>query len=185
MKTFFLLLVVVGLLTGPGYWIVARFYSGSAVANLALQGDAAGVLWSPDFALSADMDPVALVLVAHGDFAPNMEASRAPRERYRVDLQHDGTTVQMAEFELAAPAVAVSEPVFRERVLLLGEVDDGTFRVCIEPLGERRMTLAQARLDVRRNVQAADGRVLLVGALLTGLGILGLLLAPRLAAAPS
>ena len=178
MKTFFLLLLVAGILAGPGYWIFARLYGGGAIASLGLEGDTAGALWSPEFALSADMEPVALVLLAHGDFAPNMVASRAPRERYRVDLQHDGTTVQRAEFELAAPAVAVSEQVFRQRVLLLDEVKDGAFRVRIEPLGERRMTLAQARLDVRRNVQAADGRVLLVGALLLGLGILGLLLAP-------
>jgi hypothetical protein len=134
------------------------------------------VLYSPEFSLSADMDLVALVLLAHGDFAPNMQASRAPRERYWVDLQQEGTTVQRAEFELAATAVAVSEPVFRERVLLLGEVDDGAFRVRIQPLGDPRMTLTQARLDVRRNVLAADGRILLVGILLLGLGLLGLLL---------
>ena len=95
-----------------------------------------------------------------------------------MELEHDGTTVQRAELELAAPAVAVSEPVFRERVLLLGEVDNGAFRLRIQPLGDPRMTLTQARLDVRRNVQAADGRVLLVGAVLLGLGILGLLLGP-------
>jgi hypothetical protein len=178
MKLLFLLLLVAGLVAGPGYWLFNRLYGGGMAANLVLQVDRNGVLSSPEFALTSDMAPVALVLMAHGDFVPNMDPDEAPRERYRLELQENATILDTNEFELGAPAVAVSEPVFRERVLQLNGATDGVFRVRIEPLGDRRMTLGQARLEVRRNVPVADGRVLLTGIALLGLGTLGLLLLP-------
>jgi hypothetical protein len=171
-------LVLIGVVAGPGYWAFARLYGGTEVGRVRLQADGAGGLSSPAFRLVGDMAPVALVLAAHGDFLPVTDPYDAPRERYRVRLYRQGVEVQAADFELAAPSAAVSEPVFRERVLLVGRLESGDFHAVISPRGDPRMTLGQATLEIRRDQRPADGRVVLAGLGLAAIGLLGLLLAP-------
>lgn len=174
MKAGLLLLVLVGLALGPGYWVYAKFYSGRLAQVLDLRPTAAGGLESEGFRLSGEMRPVGLILKAQGGFAPNMDENKPPANRYRMRVELDGQPFREADLSLAVKQVSDSNPAFVERLLWLEAVTPGEYRLRLEPTAAPEIRLDQARLEVRAGIQEPDGRVVAAGLLMMILGGLAL-----------
>lgn len=174
MKPLFLLLIAIGLVLGPGYWIYAKFYSGERVQTLALQAVPGGGLVTSGFPLRADMAPAGLILKAHGSFAPNMDEAKPPRNAYLARISRDGEPFKEVGITLAATSVSDSNPVFVEHLLWLETVPPGDYQLLLTPKATPEVTLDQARLEVLAHIQEPDGRVVAAGALLLVVGLMAL-----------
>lgn len=177
MKTLSLLLLVVGLLAGPGYWVYAKFYTGSQAALVNLEKRGGGPAWrSAEFTLSPDMAPAGLILHAGGHFAPNMDESKPPRDRYAAVLHKDGVAAKPLAFSLGVKHVSDSNPEFKEHLLFLQSVQGGRYQLEVSPAAEPDIVLDRMRLEVRQHLHEPDSKVVTVGMVVMVLGILGFFL---------
>lgn len=176
MKPVLLLLIVAGLVLGPGYWIQAKFYSGHLAQTLDFKAGEAGRLDSGGFVLSADMRPAGLILKAQGSFAPNMDESQPPADRYLAQVYLDGRPFREVELRLAVKSVSDSNPAFVERLLWLEAVTPGEYRVVLTPRAAPKISLDRVRLEVRAGIREPDGRVVAAGLAMLILGALALFL---------
>jgi hypothetical protein len=174
MKPIYLLLVVVGLALGPGYWIHAKFFSGELVQTLQLHAAQGGGLVTPGFHLRPDMQPAGLILKAQGSFAPNMDEAKPPRNVYLAQINRDGQPFKEVGVTLAVKSVSDSNPAFLERLLWLEAVPPGAYQVLLTPRAAPEIALDQVRLEVRAHIQEPDGRVVAAGALLLIVGAMAL-----------
>ena len=172
LKSFAWLLILAGLLLGPVYWVYITYFTGNVAATLPLQTGEGGKLVSASFRLGPDMNPIGLILKTQGSFAPNMDDNKPPRDLYQAVLFHDGVPGQPIKFQLGVKAVADSNPVFQERLLLLQVQGGGEYRLEITPLAEPEITLQHPELVVRQQVQMADTRLVAGGIIGMGIGAL-------------
>lgn len=176
MKTFAFALLAIGLILGPAYWIYTKFFTGSEVALLGFSrisaADAAPVWRSQSFTLSADMAPVGLIFKAHGQFAPNMEEHRPPRDAYTATLVRDGVAADPLKFSLGVSNVANSNPVFKEHLVFMQKVQAGSYHIDIATAATPAISLDQMRLEVRQNLVEPSPNVVTTGILLFIAGIL-------------
>ena len=176
MKTVSLLLLIAGLVAGPAYWVYAKFYTGSQAALLTLnKADAAALAsWrSPEFSLTPDMAPVGLILNAGGSFAPNMDESRPPKDRYAATLFKDGEAAKPLAFTLGVKHVSDSNPAFKEHLLFFQVVQAGRYHVEITPAAEPDIKLDRMQLEIRQHLHEPDSNVVTIGMVVMILGILG------------
>lgn len=181
MKKISLLLLIAGLLAGPGYWIYAKFYTGSQATLVSLtrtEGKERAPVWrSPAFSLSRDMAPLGLILVARGRLPAGQQAGAPPKDHYTATLFKDGAAAQPLAFTLAIRGnSAPTDPVFREHLLLFQVVQDGRYQLEMAPVAPPAIPLDQVRLELRQHVLEPDSRVVTGGLLVLMLGILGLVL---------
>lgn len=181
MKKLSLLLLLAGLLAGPGYWTYAKFYTGSqaTLVNLTRTESQGSVqTWrSPAFTLSRDMAPLGLILVAHGRLPAGQHAGGPPKDHYTATLSKDGSAARPLAFTLAIKGnSAPTNPVFREHLLLFQVVQDGRYQLEVAPAAPPAIPLEQVQLELRQHVLEPDSRVVTGGLLVLMLGILGLVL---------
>ena len=152
MKNVSLLLLAVGLLLGPAYWVYAKFFSGSlaALVPLAKQDEAAGIWRSGPFTLSADMAPVGLILKSQGSFSPNMDENRPPKDLYAALLSRDNETAKPLGFELSAGSTGNSNPTFITHLVLLQSVTAGHYQLEIRPADSPSIPLQKVELEIRQ-----------------------------------
>lgn len=176
MKTIYLLLLCAGLIAGPGYWIYAKFFTGTQVAMLKLERAGAEPLapWrSAEFPLSPDMAPVGLILHASGGFSPNMDESRPPKDRYAATLFKGSEAAKPLAFTLGVKHVSDSSPSFKEHLLFFQVVQAGTYHLEVAPAAEPDIKLDHMRLEVRQHLHEPDSTIVTVGMVVMILGILG------------
>lgn len=176
MKTLSLLLLIAGLVAGPAYWVYAKFYTGSQAAQLTLEktGASAVATWrSPEFSLSPDMAPVGLILHAGGSFAPNMDESRPPKDRYSATLFRDGVAAKPLAFTLGVKHITDSNPAFKEHLLFFQVVQAGRYHVDVTPAAEPDIRLDGMRLEIRQHLHEPDSDIVTAGMVVMILGILG------------
>ncbi|HEX8978636.1 MAG TPA: hypothetical protein VF811_02905 [Parasulfuritortus sp.] len=176
MKTLYILLLILGLPIGPGYWVYAKLYSGKLAMTLPLAPGEGGALVSPPFKLEPGMAPVGLVFHTQGSFVPRQDEDKPPKDEYTATLTGPGGAPQSVPFPLAAQAVANSNPVFNVPLLWMDKATAGEYRLEVRPTGQPVIRLEHPRLDVRANVQEPDGRIVSVGLLMMIAGFLGLFL---------
>lgn len=175
MKNLSLLLLIVGLVAGPAYWVYAKFYTGSQVAMLDLKLDADGRWTSPTFELTADMAAVGLVLFAQSAAAPEVDDGRK-RQNRSVALLHRGEeSAKPLPFSLRTTDTGKSGQSFREHLVYMQQVQPGQYWLEIEPTAQSEITFTAMRLEVRRDLAEPDTRVVTTGMVLAILGLLGLL----------
>jgi hypothetical protein len=175
MKQLALLMILVGAVLGPGYWVYMTFFSGRAVLSLPLHPLPGGMLASPEFELPSAALPMSLVVSVQASFTPNLAQERPPRDRYRARLLAGERPLQAADLELAAPSVELSQPVFRQRLFTLDGKPQDRLQLRLEPVGDPVMTLGPVQLQLRAAAGDADPRLVGVGAALLAAGLLGLL----------
>ncbi len=176
MKTVSLILLVAGLLTGPAYWIYAKFFTGSqaAMINLERTGADPKSPWrSAEFTLSPGMAPVGLILHAGGAFSPNMDESRPPKDGYAATLYKGSEAAKPLAFTLGVKHVSDSNPTFKEHLLFFQVVQAGTYHLEVTPAAEPDIKLDHMRLEVRQNLHEPDSTIVTVGMVVMILGILG------------
>jgi hypothetical protein len=177
MKTLSLLLLVVGLILAPTYWIYAKFYTGKQTAMLTL-GKAEGTMekWrSAPFELRPEMAPVGLILHVDASFSPNMDESQPPQDRFLVTLSKQGEVAKPLAIVLKAGNTANSNPMFKEHLLFLQVVQGGQYQIEVAPASEPRMKVGQMRLEVRQNLHEPNSHVVTGGVVMLILGLLGLI----------
>ena len=176
LKKISLLLLVVGLALGPGYWVYGKFYTGSQAALIDLKRDDASptAVWrTAEFSLSPDMAPVGLILNTSGRFAPNMEASRPPKDRYAATLYRDGQAAKPLGFSLGVKSPSDSNPVFKEHLLFFQVVQPGRYHVDVTPAAAPEIQLDRMQLEVRQHLHEPDSTLVTIGMVVMILGIMG------------
>ncbi|MBK6744893.1 MAG: hypothetical protein IPG66_18850 [Hydrogenophilales bacterium] len=176
MRTILALAILVGLVIGPIYWIYGKFYSGRTAQTLTLKESREGKFVSGEFRVTPDMAPTGVVLTATGSFAPNMPEDQPPKVGYAATLFKDGTQFNIAKFPLKASSTSETNPVFKERLFYLEAPQDGLFRMELEAMTPQTIKLDSVQIEVKANVQEADGRVVSVGMVLMIVAVLGLLI---------
>jgi hypothetical protein len=178
MKTISLLLLIIGLILAPAYWIYSKFYTGkqTAMLNLGKLEGPAEKWRSPTFELLPDMAPVGLILHVNASFKPtSLDEGQPPQDRYLVTLIKEGQSAKPLPIVLKAGKNADANPVFKEHLLFLQVVQGGHYQIEVTPASEPRMKIGQMRLEVRQNLQEPNSRVVTGGILLLVLGLLGLI----------
>jgi hypothetical protein len=178
MKSASLILLAIGMLLGPAYWIYGKFYSGSRAALVPLTRlDAAAGTWkSGEFQLDAAMAPVGLILKSHGSFTPNQDESAPPKDLYAALLSREGETAKPLGFELNAGSVGNSNPSFNSPLVLFQAVKDGHYQLEIRPAAPPNIPLQNVDLEVRQHLLEPNPQIVMAGVLALVLGILGLVM---------
>lgn len=181
MKILSAILIVLGLLMAPAYWIYAKFYTGNQAMMLDLKAgahDAKGhPVWQTEvFQLSPDMAPAGLLILAQGHFAPNMDESRPPQDLYLATLSHNGVAAKPLGFSLGVKSVSDTNPVFREHLLLMQSIQKGDFQLQITSHTPPGIVIDRLQLQVRQHIHEPDPGIVMAGIITFVLGILGLVI---------
>jgi hypothetical protein len=178
MKNISLILLAVGMVLGPAYWVYAKFFSGSRAALVPLTrlDVAAGTWRSAEFGLRADMAPVGLILKSQGSFTPNMEESRPPRDIYAALLSRDKEIAKPLGFELSAGSIGNSNPTFNSHLVLFQVVKDGSYQLEIRPSDPPSIPLQKVELEVRQHLVEPSPNIVMTGVMLLVFGVLGLVM---------
>jgi hypothetical protein len=180
-KMLVFLLLVLGLLLAPAYWIYAKFYTGSQAVLLSLaaitpERDGVRTWKSEDFSLHADMAPVGLVLLAQGSFSPNMDENKPPRDHYTATLIRDGEAAKPLGFSLGVKHVSDSNPVFKEHLLLMHKAQPGNYHIVVSSAAPPDIQIQRMQLQVRQNIHEPDPRIVTTGIILFISGIITLVI---------
>lgn len=175
MKIVLILAVLVGLVLGPVYWIYGKFYSGRTAQTLSLSASGAGKFSSGDFRITPDMAPAGVIMTASGSFAPNMPDDQPPKVGYVATLFKDGKQFNLARFPLKVSSTSNSNPNFKERLFFLEGPQDGVFRMELQAVTPETIKLDSVNIELKANLQEADGRIVsgaMVLLIFAGLGFL-------------
>lgn len=173
MKTLALLFLVLGLISGPAYWVYAKFFTGSRLVMLNLVHSGA-MMQSPDFQLEPGMAPAGLILHVSTTFPGGLDENASLINQYQVTLSRDGEAARPLAITLKASASSGPVPSFREHLLFLKEVRGGRYRVEVTPKGEPQLPVSGMQLEVRQHLLEPDSRIVTAGMLMLMLGILTL-----------
>ncbi|MCP5278838.1 MAG: hypothetical protein H6935_10830 [Thiobacillus sp.] len=180
-KKFSFTLIFLGLILAPGYWIHAKFYTGSQASLLTLapaesvEGGLPAWRTGP-FSLNESMAPTGLILLAQGHFSPNMDDAKPPKDLYTATLYRGEEAAKPLGFALGVKSVSNSNPVFREHLLLMQQVLPGNYRLEINAVNPLVIQIDRMELQVRQNLHEPDPNVVTGGVVLFILGILGLVM---------
>jgi hypothetical protein len=114
-------------------------------------------------------------MTATGSFAPNMPDDQLPKVGYVATLFKDGVQFNIARFPLKVSSTSNSNPSFKERLFFLEGPQDGTFRMELQAVTPETIKLDRVTIDLKANLQEADGRIVsgaMVLLIFAGLGFL-------------
>jgi len=169
-----IVLLILGLLLGPGYYVYTRFFSGDLIATQPLPVDAAGQRFEPVLLrLVPDMQPVGLVLrftVSHG---PTIQPTYTPRSDYRVRLLDGERAVLDHRFSLQSPEVeSTPSRVFQHALPVLPVERPVSYRMELSAENEPQMQVHSADVQVRAHVREPDLKLVAAGVALAVIGFL-------------
>jgi hypothetical protein len=180
MKIFSVLLLIVGLILAPAYWIYAKFYTGKQSAMLVLDRvdgvEKANPLWrSAPFQLQADMAPAGLILHVKVSFPSTTDVNQPRQDRYNIILHKDGVVAKPLLITLKAAHSAEGPQEFKEHLLFMQVVQAGSYQVEVKPASVSVMKVEQMNLAIWQNLQEPDSGVVTGGIVMLVLGLLGLI----------
>lgn len=163
-------LLMLGLLLGPGYYVYARYFSGQVVATQAMPLSATRIE-VVNVAVSPDMNPIGLVLRFSAAHGPTPIPPNAPRNHYRARVMDGERVVLEQRFELIAPTVE-SAPLaqFQQALPVFDAERAATYRLELNAEGEAEMPLHSVDVQVRAGMRSPDYRVVAAGVVLLVLG---------------
>jgi hypothetical protein len=176
MKIVLTLVILVGLVVGPAYWVYGKFYSGRVNQTITLNAAGDGKFVSTEFRVTPDMAPAGIVMTATGGFAPNTPDDQPPQVGYAATLYKNGVPFNVAKFPLKASSTSESNPVFKERLFYLEAPQEGTFRMDIEAKTPQTIRLDSVKIELMANIQEPDGRIVSAGMVLMIVAMLGFLI---------
>lgn len=180
MKTIATLLLVIGLILAPAYWIYTKFYTGKQTAMLTLDKIAgetpSATHWrSAPFELKAEMAPVGLILHVDTHSDPTTDDSKPPIDRYLVTLSKQGEASKPLGIMLKASNSADGNQRFKEHLLYMQAAQGGSYQIEIAPHSETLMQVDRMQLEIRQNLQEPNPHVVTSGIVMLVLGLLGLI----------
>jgi hypothetical protein len=189
---FAILLILVGLVLGPGYYAWATFASGSKVVEQRLgekggrwtlpSGDVmrfskANAFKPVELALDPAMNTVGLVLVFEVVGDVRMEPVRS--NAYQALLLADGTSVVEKQVTIGRGTELGPDQRRSELVATVDVPAPGTYTFVLEESAPPELPLAGITLEVRRHVVRARMEVVWLGVALLVAGVLGIFFATR------
>ena len=179
-KPLSLVLLVIGLVLGPGYWVYGKFYTGSEALLMKLTADTPGPdgiqHWrSEPFQLHTDMAPAGLIILAQGHFSPNMDENKPPKDLYTATLSKGEEAAKPLGFTLGVKHVSDSNPAFREHLVLMHQIQPGDYRLEVTSVNPPSIQIDSMQLQVRQHLHEPDPRLVTAGIVSFVLGLLGLL----------
>lgn len=174
-------LILLGLFLAPGYWIYAKFYTGSQAHLLTLspgepQAEGRPTWRSQVFSLDESMAPVGLILLAQGRFSPNMDEAKPPKDLYAATLSRGKEAAKPLGFSLGVRSVSDSSPAFREHLLLMQRIQPGDYSLVISAVNPPQIQIEHMELQVRQHLHEPDPGMVTAGVVILILGILGLVM---------
>jgi hypothetical protein len=173
-KTAGLVLVVLGLLLGPGSQIAGRFFSGRVLVEAPLDFAGAGAPGRTArvaFRLPADALPAAVVVEASAGHGPVTRPGDLPGDTWTLRLLRDGKVVREQPMRLQSGTVeATPAEVFKEAIALDATAGGGYELEVVLPAAPR-LALDAARVEVRAGVSEADPTWLTAGLVLIAAGV--------------
>jgi hypothetical protein len=154
---------------------MASFIPAAPAQTLTLTAAGAGKYISGDFRITPDMAPAGVIMTAIGHFAPNMPDDQPPKVGYVATLFKDGKQFNLARFPLKVSSTSNSNPSFKERLFFLEGPQDGAFRMELQAVTPETIKLDRVDIELRANLQEADGRIVsgaMVLLIFAGLGFL-------------
>lgn len=162
-----LVLMIVGLIAGPGYFIYARFYSGREITELPLEfhpgmGRRAHAIAA--FDLLPVMGPVTVIVNMTATHGPVLSPPNTPQNRYRARIVLNGETVLTHSFTLRSAQVeATPAEVFKHPLPVMKNLAPGEYKLELIQEGEAEMEIRQATVQVRAGVKHVNAAVLAIG----------------------
>lgn len=192
MKYSAILLIVLGLAAGPGYYIATTFFSGGKVTEQRLgekgerwtlpNGDvlrfSKGNAFKPvELALDPAMNPVGLVLGFEVVGDVHMEPVR--RNAYHALLLAGATPVVQKQVTIGRGTELGPNQRWSELVATLDVPAAGDYMFVLEEVAPPELPLAGITIEVRRNVLRPNMDVVWAGVALLVAGVVGFFLAGR------
>jgi len=173
-RAFFLLLLISGSLLRIGYpWYVSNF-TGETLAELEFFQRGSG--WKPvKVELEKDMFPVGLKVRLMVD-APSERLSETGRFALKVRGPGAVSYREILEFQLAPVGDGALEGTMQElwqSATALQFVANEPYVIELESLGKNPLSVKSAELRLIANIGAYDGQILIVGAVMMGIGGIG------------
>lgn len=182
-----LLLLIIGLLLAPAYWVYGKFYTGQQALLLPLNAvaappartpaeadpaPAAGVpTWrSAPFELHPGMAPAGLLVLAQGE--RSADANRPARDLYLATLYKDGVAAQPLGFSLVAEPGAQAGLEFKERLLLMQQIQPGRFQLVVQAQTPPEIRLHGLQLQVMEDIHEPNPHIVMAGIVAIILAIL-------------
>ena len=177
MRKFFLLLLISGSLLRIGYpWYVSNF-TGETLAELEFFQRGTG--WKPVIVeLENDMFPVGLKVRLMVD-APSERLSETGRFALKVRGPGAVSYREILEFQLQPVGDGAVDGTFQELwqdATALQFVANEPYIIELELLGKNPLSVKSAELRLIANIGAYDGQILVVGAVMMGIGGIGFVL---------
>jgi hypothetical protein len=173
-----LLLLVLGLVLGPGSYLASRFFAGRVIVETPLTFETGidGRLHSRfAFSLPADALPAAVVIQASADHGPALLPADPPGDTWTLRLLQDGHPIRALPMRLQSTTVeATPALVFKESISLDAAQGGGNYVLEITLPAAPRLTPDSARIEVRAGVTPANSAWLVGGLalLVAGLALL-------------
>lgn len=174
-----ILLLIAGLVMGPGYYVYARFFSGILVATQAMQvraEDGVQRFQPVSLKLAPDMQPAGLVLrfqVSHG---ATISPPNTPRNDYRARLLDGERIVLDQRFSLQSTLVESTPSLQFQQSLAVPAVDRAAeYQLELQLEGEPDMQVLSADVQVRAHMREPDFTLVYAGAAIAAAGLLSIL----------
>ncbi|WP_432719511.1 hypothetical protein R0381_000363 [Jeongeupia wiesaeckerbachi] len=165
MKTGLWLLLVAGVVAGPGWYIYARFFSGQLLASHPLQQSAA--VQSITQTVSLDQGPIGIVLkgnIGGRRFGPENRAD------FAIEVRQNGQLLSKEVLVFVdAKTASDTAPDRTPNRLGLAPITltrGGTLEISVTATGEQSLPVHELMLDIRGGVRPSPMHWLLAGALL-------------------
>ena len=173
------MLLVIGIVLGPGYYAYSFFFSGKVVFTypLTVKHRAEDNHFAPlQIELTPDMGKVGLILRFQTEHGPVMAPMHMPRNQYRAILKAGNQTILDKPFILASTSVE-SEALlnFSEAMPVFRAESKGIYQLEISQIGEADMNLINADVRVRKDVVEPNNALVTVGVGLLIAGVAALL----------
>lgn len=173
-------LLVIGLIFGPGYYVYSRFFSGKVVSTfpLTMKHQAADNHFAPlQLELAPDMGKIGLILRFQTGHGPVATPVQMPHNEYRAILRANNQTILDKAFTLSSSSVESEVMLnFSEALPVFRVEAHGIYQLEISQTGDTGMNLISADVQVRKDVVQSNDTLLTMGVGLLAVGVAVLLL---------
>ena len=177
-----LMLLIAGLILGPGYFTYTRSYSGREITELPLafhtgtDGRSRAVA---NFDLLPVMGPVTVIVYLTSTHGPVNSPPALPRNRYQARVTLGDKTVLTYPFSVRALQVeATPAEVFKQALPVMKNLVAGDYKLELTQQGEAGMEIRHAAVQVRAGVKYVNITLLAIGLVLLFAGVVVILFAP-------
>ena len=170
-----LLLLVLGLVLGPGSYLASRFFSGRVIAEAPLTFET-GIDGHRHarfaFSLPADALPAAVLIQASASHGPALMPADPPADTWTLHLLKDGRAIRELPMRLQSTTVeATPALVFKESISLDAAEGGGDYVLEIALPAAPRLTLDSVLVGVRAGVTPVNPSWLVAGLVLIVAGL--------------